>query len=789
MVSLSPEDKRISIDRGDITSAYSKGTTGVCSIYTQAMCVKNLPVVPRDPKIVTDHPLCGLLPYLSSRLVHFNMWMSTMGGPCSEYQRTCANVEDALEIMWDDDYLMNVDAYSVVRTELPPNPVGSVADSNRPSLSGSLNYKNHSKQPFDKNSVISENFAFMNVPLRGDSASCVDRGGDGLDSDIPTFLLSGSDIKKRPVHLDKEPFSIHIQDHGAGPMVLYTFRSCRSDLVDGMAKSDKEAREYSIKRHSKQAESTKQSPYAHAYAERLDKSPYSFEQLTRTGVLGRISIGVFRKLLEVSAHNGTASLCGHLLDSSFSLAHLLLTLVHDTSLHNVITRLEFWRCELTESIEEIAVTKHARHIDLLQALYTEVQAYVTGFNEELESLVNEFYRQGGTLTTSFESSLCTLYKRPPHEGCIELQESFLDLQAKTRAKSNSDRSDGSSDDTQLHQQMLTHMHVVYMQDIVSRLQATYVDDDAVAAQKQLRSIKAFVPLDDYKNLQRQLGALQREFNNKYANSEFSDESASSKHSEEADSPDNAATANGVDDTNANDNSRVTIHNITRAVDSQETGTFKNPRKLNVLTSNLADEGKSDDDVPVSLHLHNSMRMAHPVAPKSPKINSASLSLLSRLAANISTRGDMLQQYCSELSSDYSLHEDAGHHTGVMFEYSLLDESARYDKFKEFTTKDSVASKAFNISIDMLPFLTRGYPKNDPLSDMEGTLYWQHQIEHVMVELTALQDRYQRYLDEKRNFWSFLLGIVSIATFPFAVMTGYFGMNFENMAGEKFDCAP
>lgn len=37
------------------------------------------------------------------------------------------------------------------------------------------------------------------------------------------------------------------------------------------------------------------------------------------------------------------------------------------------------------------------------------------------------------------------------------------------------------------------------------------------------------------------------------------------------------------------------------------------------------------------------------------------------------------------------------------------------------------------------------------------------------------------LDEKRNFWSLILGIVTIVTFPFAVMTGYFGMNFENMA--------
>jgi Mg2+ and Co2+ transporter CorA len=48
----------------------------------------------------------------------------------------------------------------------------------------------------------------------------------------------------------------------------------------------------------------------------------------------------------------------------------------------------------------------------------------------------------------------------------------------------------------------------------------------------------------------------------------------------------------------------------------------------------------------------------------------------------------------------------------------------------------------------------------------------------------MNERYQRSLDEKRNFWGFTLGLVTIATFPFAVMTGYFGMNFENMAGQN-----
>ena len=45
----------------------------------------------------------------------------------------------------------------------------------------------------------------------------------------------------------------------------------------------------------------------------------------------------------------------------------------------------------------------------------------------------------------------------------------------------------------------------------------------------------------------------------------------------------------------------------------------------------------------------------------------------------------------------------------------------------------------------------------------------------------LLPNYKVCLDEKRNYWAFILSTVSIATFPFSVMTGYFGMNFENMS--------
>ena len=82
------------------------------------------------------------------------------------------------------------------------------------------------------------------------------------------------------------------------------------------------------------------------------------------------------------------------------------------------------------------------------------------------------------------------------------------------------------------------------------------------------------------------------------------------------------------------------------------------------------------------------------------------------------------------------------------------------------------------SLNLLPAVVRGY---DSL-EKRGTKYWQERLTSLLENAERIEDRYHMCLDEKRNFWAFVLGIVSIATFPFAVMTGYFGMNFENMAG-------
>jgi Mg2+ and Co2+ transporter CorA len=104
-----------------------------------------------------------------------------------------------------------------------------------------------------------------------------------------------------------------------------------------------------------------------------------------------------------------------------------------------------------------------------------------------------------------------------------------------------------------------------------------------------------------------------------------------------------------------------------------------------------------------------------------------------------------------------------------FMYSKLSSDKKFDVLNYFARSNSIRH---------LPNLINGVAK----LERQGSAYWTARIEMLQLANEGATDRYQLCLDEKRNFWAFTLGIVSIATFPFAVMTGYFGMNFENMAG-------
>lgn len=86
------------------------------------------------------------------------------------------------------------------------------------------------------------------------------------------------------------------------------------------------------------------------------------------------------------------------------------------------------------------------------------------------------------------------------------------------------------------------------------------------------------------------------------------------------------------------------------------------------------------------------------------------------------------------------------------------------------------------------FVLEGYE----LLDMKGLIYWRERLDRYSQKLNATKDLIQNQLDEKRNFTTFMLTIVTTVLAPLAVLTGYFGMNFDNMdelASETYQYAP
>lgn len=51
-------------------------------------------------------------------------------------------------------------------------------------------------------------------------------------------------------------------------------------------------------------------------------------------------------------------------------------------------------------------------------------------------------------------------------------------------------------------------------------------------------------------------------------------------------------------------------------------------------------------------------------------------------------------------------------------------------------------------------------------EKKGSKYWLEQLVKFEASSDRLKERYQMTLDEKRNFWGFTLGLVTIVTFPF-----------------------
>jgi len=74
-------------------------------------------------------------------------------------------------------------------------------------------------------------------------------------------------------------------------------------------------------------------------------------------------------------------------------------------------------------------------------------------------------------------------------------------------------------------------------------------------------------------------------------------------------------------------------------------------------------------------------------------------------------------------------------------------------------------------------------------EIKGLVYWKERLKKYSLKVENLKHLISTQLDEKRNFMSFMLTIITTILAPLAILTGYFGMNFTNMKELDPDAYP
>lgn len=325
------------------------GKASMLSFFVQAMYLKNKSVVDRDSEFVRSIPF-ELGEYFNSRMALFYNYA---GVPDTERDKVISLVDKDIGCLLDQP----AEERKLKTAELP---LGGVESGGGGGSSGGdsgetlhhhalhlplplplLHHHQEEQQQRDPAKTVTSSHQ-TSLPV----GKVVEMRGD-------SFLLSQSDMKKRPSEIVRENVSLHIQDQGNGPIALITLRRFDSN-----------------------------------------EKEFDLDQNSRKGIVGRIMSGVWLKLLEVTANEGVVNKASDLDDSSFSLAITIISLLHNTSMLTTQS-LDLWVKQLATEIAEVAVTKHAKHIEHLEQHFAELRSYVGTFNSTFAPIIEAYFKSQG----------------------------------------------------------------------------------------------------------------------------------------------------------------------------------------------------------------------------------------------------------------------------------------------------------------------------------------------------------------------------------------------------------
>lgn len=94
--------------------------------------------------------------------------------------------------------------------------------------------------------------------------------------------------------------------------------------------------------------------------------------------------------------------------------------------------------------------------------------------------------------------------------------------------------------------------------------------------------------------------------------------------------------------------------------------------------------------------------------------------------------------------------------------------------------------------DLTYDMIKSFLGKNPLSDLDSVIfgnenleltgleYWKKRMAMLDEDARTISQDIRESLDEKRNFYNYLLAVVTVFLGPMTILTGYWGMNFENM---------